>query len=107
MHDRIVVLETKDILFLQADSNYTRIHKVQGGQVIISCTLKQFERVFRPPVFLRVHQSYIIRAQAIREYITSEGCVILTNGSSLPVSRSRKDLLVGYLRGLMLHQAEK
>jgi two-component system LytT family response regulator len=107
MYDRILVLETKDILFLKADSNYTHIHSVQGGHIIASCTLKKFERVFRPPAFLRIHNSYIIRAQVIREYITGQGCVVLTDGSSLPVSRSRKDLLVQYLSCLMLNQDEQ
>jgi two-component system LytT family response regulator len=107
MSDRILVLETKDILFLKADSNYTHIHSVQGGHIIASCTLKQFERVFCPPAFLRIHKSYIIRAQAIREYFTGQGCVVLTDGRSLPVSRSRKDLLVKYLSCLMLNHDER
>jgi two-component system LytT family response regulator len=107
MHDRILVLETKDILFLKADSNYTHLHSVEGGHVIASCTLKHFEQVFRPPTFLRVHKSYIIQARAIREYKTGEGCVVLTDGSSLPVSRSRKDLLVKYLSCLMLNHDEQ
>lgn len=106
MHDRILVLEANDILFLKADSNYTHIHSVQGGHVIVSCTLKKFEKVFRPPVFLRVHQSYIIRAQSIREYFTGQSCVVLTNGSSLPVSRSRKSVVAKYLSSLMLDHQE-
>lgn len=106
MHDRILVLETKDILFLKADSNYTHVHSVQGGHIITSCTLKQFEQMFRPPAFLRVHKSYIIRAQAIREYITGQGCVVLSDGSNLPVSRSKKDLLFQYLNCLMLNHKE-
>ena len=106
MHNRILILETKDILFLKADSNYTHIHSVQGRHVIASCTLKHFERAFRPPAFLRVHKSYIIQTSAIREYMTGEGCLILTDGSILPVSRSRKDLLLRYLSRLMLNQDE-
>ena len=107
MHDRILVLETKDVLFLNADSNYTHIHCEQGGHIIASCTLKQFERVFRPPAFLRIHKSYIIRAQAIREYIIGQGCVVLTDGRSMPVSRSRKDVVVRYLGCLMLNHGEQ
>ena len=45
--------------------------------------------------FMRVHNSYIVNINEVEKYIKGEGgYLIMSNGVSINVSRSRKELLL-------------
>ena len=49
--------------------------------------------------FLRVHNSYVINLNEIDKYIKGEGgYLVMTDGSTIDVSRSKKDILLNKLR---------
>lgn len=101
-HDRVVIILVQDILYLKSDSNYTHIFLKNRDAIIASYTLKRFEEFLPSTDFMRLHQSYIISASSMIEYHPGLGEVILQNGSIIPVSRSRKQLISGYLKSLMI-----
>ncbi len=86
------ILKFEDILFLQAESNYTTIH-TKEGKVTVSKTLKSFtERI--NGLFIRVHQSYIVNLMHISSYHLNQKTLDLAGSYKIPVSRSRhKELL--------------
>ena len=100
--DRIVVIQVEDILYLKADNNYTHIYGVAGRHLVVSRTLKAFERNLNNNTFLRVHQTYIINTKYLQEYISSAGLIKLSNSITIPVSRARKYQVVQFLKTLII-----
>ena len=85
-------IELSDIIYLQAESNYTNIHLQNKLNIIVSKTLKDFEELLPGSVFLRIHHSYIINKNRVLKYLKGEGGqVIMSNGQALDVSRRKKD----------------
>jgi two-component system, LytTR family, response regulator len=85
----------QNILWLEADNNYTTLHLVDGQPIITSRSIGDFEELLTEFDFFRIHQSNIINLQHLQEYVRGDGgSVILSNGKELEVSRRRKgDLL--------------
>lgn len=90
------VLQMEDILYCQADDNYTNIHLVKGKR-LVSKTLKYFEEMLSNSGFARVHKSYLVNVNAITEYRKGKGgSVVLTSGKEIMVSPSKKKDLLAY-----------
>ncbi|MCT8340451.1 LytTR family DNA-binding domain-containing protein [Flavobacteriaceae bacterium TK19130] len=84
------VLEVADIIYCQADDNYTQIY-LSKGKKLVSKTLKYFEDMLTEFGFSRVHKSYLVNVNAVVEYRKGKGgSVILSNGKEVMVSPSRK-----------------
>lgn len=90
------VLQISDILYCQADDNYTRIF-VGNKKKLVSKTLKHFEGVLSGSGFARVHKSFLVNVNAITEYKRGKGgSVVLSNGKEIMVSPSRKKELLAF-----------
>jgi two-component system LytT family response regulator len=97
-------INIKDISHCQADGNYTMIHLVQPPKrELASKTLKDFEEHLSAFNFIRVHRSYLINLQYVKEYQRSSfsdevdsdgGCVVMLNNAIIPVSRDKRKLLL-------------
>ncbi len=81
-----------DLIFLEANSNYTNLYFSDNKKVIASKTLKDFEEMLPEDTFFRPHHSYIINLNFINKYIKGDGGQIeLTNGAVIDVSRRKKE----------------
>lgn len=90
------VLETADIVYCQADDNYTHIYLKQGKR-LVSKTLKYFEDTLKDSGFARIHKSYVVNVNAVTEYKKGKGgSVTLNTGKELMVSPSRKKELLSF-----------
>ncbi|MGJ8667405.1 MAG: LytR/AlgR family response regulator transcription factor [Patiriisocius sp.] len=90
------VLEIRDILYCQADDNYTHIY-VGDKKKLVSKTLKYFEEILKESGFARVHKSYLVNVNAVVEYKKGKGgSVVLSNGKEVMVSPSRKKELLSF-----------
>jgi two-component system LytT family response regulator len=76
------VVDFDDILFLQADGNYTYINYTNGKKGHIPKTLKYFETQLNTN-FMRVHKSYIANVKHLREIKLSEKELILQGKEEL------------------------
>jgi len=92
------VLEVADILYCQADDNYTQIF-LKDTKKLVSKTLKYFEETLAENGFARVHKSYLVNVNAIVEYRKGKGgSVVLSSGKQIMVSPSRKKELLAFFR---------
>jgi len=91
------------LIFLKADGNYTELHHIteKEGKKVLTKTLsskglKFFEEKLTGYPFMRIHDSYIVNLTKINKYVREgkEGRVVLYNGKSLVVSRTRKNQLL-------------
>lgn len=91
------VLCTADILYCEADDNYTRIYLSNKKSILVSKTLKYVEDILADEPFVRIHKSYLVNVQAITRYTKGKGgSVVMANGKELSVSASRKKTLLSY-----------
>ena len=87
-----------DIVYCQADGNYTTLHLVGEERKLISKNLKDFEGLLATSGFCRVHHSSLINMQHVQKYVKGEGgYVILTDGHSVDISRRKKEVFLGML----------
>lgn len=84
-------LNTKDILYLQADNNTTEFFMRDGTVVNAFKTLKTFENQL-PQNFIRIHQSYIVNTDFVSRINFGKNICALKEGEkNLPFSKSYKD----------------
>jgi DNA-binding LytR/AlgR family response regulator len=85
-------IDSRDVLYLEADNNSTDIHLKDGEMVTAFKTLKHFENVLPSDQFLRIHNSYIINVnQVARIHTGNTVCYIKNTTIKLPFSKSYKE----------------
>jgi len=83
------------IVSCSSDSNYTIFYLKEKQKIVVSRTLKEMEELLEEYLFLRVHNSYLINLNEVKKYIRGEGgYLIMSDGSSIDVSRSKKEFLL-------------
>lgn len=89
-----------DINYLEADSNYTKIHFLDKRQLLVCKTLKEVEKILNNNrQFVRVHRSHTINLNHLCKYIKGKGGhVVMENGAEIGVSTGRKQDFMAALR---------
>ena len=83
------------IISCEADSNYTIVILKNKQKIVVSRTLKDIEEILEDYSFFRIHHSYLVNINEINKYVKGEGgYVVMSDGSSVDVSRSKKDMLL-------------
>lgn len=83
-----VKLLMKEILYLQSDTNYTKVFTTNGKMVYSSTSLKMIEnRMAGNSIFIRINKGLVVNRLYIKTIERAE--VILNNNLSLSVSRRR------------------
>lgn len=77
----------KEILFLEAESNYTTIH-TQSGRYVYSLVLKKIEALLPTELFVRIHRSFVININAVSGF---GGNLLFVGSEKIPVSKSHKE----------------
>ena len=93
------MIKAADILYVEADGNYSRIHLADKKSIFISKTLKDLHQLLANYPFVRVHHSHLVNRTHIKRYVRGEGGhLILQNGQTINVSRRRKPELLKALK---------
>lgn len=87
---KLVFLEESEILFVESDGNYCSIHTTNNKKIVITKKLKEVNTLLPDDHFFRIHNSFIINLNKIKEFLKSDGYVILENNHRVPVSRQKK-----------------
>jgi two-component system LytT family response regulator len=89
----------ESVISCTADSNYTILNLKNKQKIIASRTLKEIEEMLEDFSFARVHHSFLINLNELEKYIRGEGgYVLMSDGSTIDVSRSRKEYLLKKLQ---------
>jgi len=91
---KTVYVHIDDILYCKANGNYSEIYFEKEKKEVVSKKLKELEEVTGNS-FYRAHNSYLVNINYVKEFVKSDGqYLVLTNGATIPVSRTKKqDLL--------------
>lgn len=99
--EKIQLVNIKDLVRLEADSNYTVFFVNNNKRIVVGKTLKSYSELLEEHSFLRVHQSHLVNPNYISEFVkTDGGYLLMNNGSKIPVSVRRRSLVMAYFGGL-------
>jgi len=81
-----------DVLYCEADVNYTNFYFVDGKKIVVIKSLKYVENCLKDSGFYKIHRKNIINLKHLKEFCIA-GCshVLLINDIKLEVSTRRKN----------------
>jgi len=86
---------SEEIVYCEADGNYTKLYLTDGSKRMFSRLLKETEALIESYRFCRIHQKYLINLDYVKKYKRGDGgTVVLSNKQSLPVSRYFKEVFL-------------
>jgi two-component system LytT family response regulator len=92
------LIPAEHILYCEASDNYTHFFLKTKNKITACRTLKEIEEQLHDfSFFVRIHHSYIANLNEVAKYVRGEGgYLIMSDGSSINVSRSRKEALLKF-----------
>ncbi len=89
--DSLRFIRIDEIVYLEANMNYTHIFMSGNEKYVVSRTIKEYEDLLPESTFIRIHNSYIINKDYLEKYERGDGGqVIMSNGVRLDVSKRKK-----------------
>jgi two-component system LytT family response regulator len=84
------VKDIADIVYLEADNNYTRFYFRNSEKMLVAKAMKDYEEVLNPIQFVRIHKSTIINLRYLKNYSNKAGLVVkMHDETELAISRRR------------------
>ncbi len=84
------VLNINNIIYIEADSNYSIFHIEKGEKIIVSKHLKEYENILDDCGFCRIHKSTIINMSHLLSYSNKNGLIVkMSDNTEHSVSRRR------------------
>lgn len=87
---KLMFLDSNEIVYAESDGNYSTIFLTDGTKIVLTKKLKEVNELLPQSSFFRVHNSYIINLNKVKEYVKADGYVILKSKHKIPVSRQKK-----------------
>lgn len=89
------IVEIKNIIRAEADSNYTRFLLSDGKTIMVSRTIKEFDSLLSGSGMVRVHQSHLINIAWANRFVKRDGgYLLLKDNSKIPVSQNLRKKLI-------------
>lgn len=84
------LVNVDELIYLEADDNYTVLYLTGDRRILATRTLGEFEKILEGPEFLRIHKSTIINLNFLAGYSSYQGNFAeLKDGSRLDISRRK------------------
>jgi two-component system LytT family response regulator len=100
-NNEIILQKTADIVYCEADGNYTTLHLADDKKITVSKTLKEFENILPETDFCRIHHATLVNLAHITKYVKGEGGYVMVTGRRhLDVSRRKKENLLQALANI-------
>ncbi|MFA6456712.1 MAG: LytTR family DNA-binding domain-containing protein [Bacteroidota bacterium] len=97
---KIRFLPASEILWIESDANYLRLH-TSSESVVIRDTMTNFSARLDPSKFLRLHRTVIANTAHIvelKQWFNDEYIAILHNGTQLPVGRTYRKSVSAFFK---------
>ncbi|MFO7445943.1 MAG: LytTR family DNA-binding domain-containing protein [Ignavibacteriaceae bacterium] len=90
--NRAGFIKVKNIIYIEADSCYSRLHLADGSIKVFTRTLKKWEDLLPESHFRRIHRSYIVNLNFIDEIKKRDNgsCLVLLKDSVNSIEISRR-----------------
>jgi DNA-binding LytR/AlgR family response regulator len=97
--EKMVKIMLADILFIEADRNYSHIF-TKDKEYVLAITLKAIEEKLPMQSFMRVHRSYLINLIHIDEVIEGYIVINVINKKSIPLGAGMREQLLKRIQAL-------
>lgn len=87
---KLIFIDLDDLLFVESDGNYSTLHLLNTKKIVLTKKLKEMDALLPNERFFRIHNSYIVNLDKIKEFLKSDGYVVLISNHKIPISRLRK-----------------
>ena len=87
---KMIFLNPDDIIYCESDGNYCTIYLENKEKIVLSQKLKFMEEKLAQLQFFRIHNSYLINLNKVKEFHKTDEYVVLSNHVKIPVSRQKK-----------------
>lgn len=99
--EKIHITKIEDIIRCESMGNYTQFFFTGNQKLLVTKTLKEFDKLLVEHQFIRVHQSHLINAAQIKEFVKIDGgYILMSDGTKVPVSVRKKAAVIKLLEGL-------
>jgi two-component system LytT family response regulator len=92
--ETIYVVRMDDIICLQAEGSYTKVHTVHHGILTITKKLIDFEYLENTGSFFRTHRSFIVNLNQIKRVDKKEFLVVMNNEAEVYLAQDKKSQLL-------------
>lgn len=84
------IVNINNIIYIEADSNYSIFHLENQNRIVVSKHLKEYEEILLDTEFSRIHKSKIINLKHLKNY-SNKNCltVIMSDNSEHTVARRK------------------
>ncbi len=83
------------IVYCEADENYTKIYTIRGEMILVSRTLKVVEEMLPVSHFFRIHKSFLVNMNYVKSFNRTEGHkIMLETGVELEIATRRNEEFV-------------
>lgn len=91
-NDGLVFLQTAEIMYCKAESNYTHVVTQSGKKITVAKTLKEIDETLSGNDFHRVHNSYLVNINHVSKFIRNDGgYILMPDNTEISISRQKKD----------------
>lgn len=94
---KIVFIDPNEIIYCESEGNYCRIIMEKDSDLFLTQNLKRVSELMPPHQFYRVHNSFLINLDKVKEFYKNEGYIVLENDIRIPVSRQKRNEILGRL----------
>jgi two-component system LytT family response regulator len=92
------IVKINNIMYCQAEINYSTAYTTDNKSYTISNSLKYLEEMLPESIFFRTHKSYLVNLNYIKSFDKKKGVVILENNKAIDVATRRVDEFLKALR---------
>lgn len=99
--DKLRLVDIDEIVRCESTGAYTFFHTQSGEEILVTRTLKEYDKILSDKGFLRVHQSHLVNLRFIKEFVKSDGgYLVMNNNEQIPVSSRKKSTVMSVLNAM-------
>lgn len=92
---KVTLVKIADILYLESEGEYVRMHLADGNHITTLFRLKNMEASLPAASFMRVHRSYIVNLNCIHSF--DKARIFMRDGEYVPIGENYKEAFLHYI----------
>lgn len=96
------IVSINEIEYCKAEDNYTFFHFIDGSNLLVSKSLKEFDELLNGHHFFRVHKTFLINLKHLDKILKKEGgYAVMKSKTEIPISIRKKTDLFQAIKNLL------
>jgi two-component system LytT family response regulator len=93
------LVSPEEVIRCESTNNYTNFYLQSGEKLLVSKGIYEYDELLKAYHFIRCHQSHLVNQKFVKSLLKEDNIfeLLLTDGSRIPVSRLKKDMVREHL----------